>query len=87
MGCADFLAEGTVLRDQFLDSLFVGVRLLIVRADFVAVFVELSVEFVHLVGRETKVFLRVSHFSVEVGVFLEEVVDLLFQSVVLLIIS
>ena len=87
MGCADFLTEGTVLRDQFLDSLFVGVRLLIVRADFVAVFVELGVEFVHLVGRETKVFLRVSHFSVEVGVFLEEVVDLLFQSVVLLIIS
>jgi len=47
---ADFLAEGTVLRDQFLDSLFVGVRLLVVRADFVAVFVELGVEFVHLVG-------------------------------------
>jgi hypothetical protein len=50
LGCADFLAEGTVLRNQFLDSLFVGVRLLVVRADFVAVFVELGVEFVHLVG-------------------------------------
>ena len=50
LGSSDFLAERTVLRDEFLDSLFVGLRFLVVGADFVAIFVEFSVEFVHLVG-------------------------------------
>lgn len=70
-----------------MDSLTVGVGLLVVCCDSVLVFVEFGVELAHLVGTQSEVFLGASDFLVEIGILLQKGVHLLLQEVVLLVIG
>lgn len=60
---------------------------MIVGVDPALVLVKFGVELAHLVGRESQVLLGVAHLLVETGVLLKQIVDLLLESVVLLVVG
>jgi len=84
---AHLLSEGAVLAHQFLHALAVVLGVSVVGVDAALVVIELGVELAHLVGRQSQVLLGPSHLLVEVGVLLEQVVDLLLEDVVLLVVA